>query len=65
MHVVVADHALRAVAVPAGDHTLELRYEPRPLQIGLLLSALTAVVILAISLMLAVRMRRSRRGTRQ
>ncbi len=60
--VVVADHALRAVAVPAGDHNLELRYESRPLQIGLLLSALTAVVILAIGLMLAVRMRRSRRA---
>jgi hypothetical protein len=46
MPLVVANHALRAVAVPAGEHTLELRYESRSLQLGLLISGLTALVML-------------------
>ena len=35
-----ADHVLRAVPVPAGEHTVELRYESSPLRIGLALIAL-------------------------
>jgi hypothetical protein len=32
-------HALRGVPLPAGEHTLELRYEPPALRLGLLVSA--------------------------
>jgi len=53
--LVLADHVLRAVAVPAGEHTLELRYESRPLRLGLVLSGLTALAMLGIALALALR----------
>lgn len=33
--VLRTNHALRGVAVPAGDHTIDLRYEPDELRIGL------------------------------
>lgn len=36
----VADHVLRAVPLPAGEHTVEMRYEPRSLQVGIVLSSL-------------------------
>ena len=32
--VLVADHVLRAVAVPAGTHTIELFYDSTPLRVG-------------------------------
>ncbi len=37
----VADHALRAVPVPAGEHTVELRYESVSLRIGIATSILS------------------------
>jgi hypothetical protein len=43
-----ADHAFRAVVVPAGRHEVEFRFEPRSLRIGLLLSALSLTVALAL-----------------
>jgi uncharacterized membrane protein YfhO len=58
--VVVADHVLRAVAVPAGEHRLELRYESRSLQLGLLISALTGTLITLVAVALIVRQRRRR-----
>ena len=47
----VADHALRAVPVPAGEHSVELRYESWTLQAGLAVSLLAylALVVLVIS----------------
>ncbi len=44
--VEIADHALRAVPIPAGEHTVELRYQPRSLRIGLIIS-LAALLLLA------------------
>jgi hypothetical protein len=41
-----ADHAIRGVIVPAGDATVDFRYEPRSVMLGLSLSALAAVVLL-------------------
>ena len=58
--VVVADHVLRAVAVPAGEHRLELRHESRSLQLGLLISALTGTLITLVAVALIVRQRRGR-----
>jgi hypothetical protein len=43
-----ADHAFRAVVVPAGRHEVEFRYEPRSLRMGLLVSALSVAVALAL-----------------
>ncbi|HYI15684.1 MAG TPA: YfhO family protein [Thermomicrobiales bacterium] len=44
--VLVADHLLRAVPLPAGEHVVELRYEPRSLQIGVAISTVTALVVI-------------------
>jgi hypothetical protein len=47
-----ADYAFRAVAVPAGEHTVTLQYASRAFQLGVLLSA----VVLAVLLPLATRL---------
>ncbi|MGH8907917.1 MAG: hypothetical protein ACRD0K_15705, partial [Egibacteraceae bacterium] len=41
--LLVADHALRAVAVPAGTHTVELRFRSTALAAGTALSIVTAL----------------------
>ncbi|MGH2560298.1 MAG: YfhO family protein, partial [Thermomicrobiales bacterium] len=43
--VLVADHSLRGVPVPAGEHTLVLRYEPSSLQLGLAISLATIAAL--------------------
>jgi len=58
--LLVANHTFRAVAVPAGEHTLELRYESRPLQIGLLVTGFTALVMLGVAVALTRRAVRRR-----
>ena len=48
----VADHVLRAVPVPAGEHTIELRYESGSLRVGVAISlgfGLALVVLVAAS----------------
>ncbi len=45
--VLPADYALRGVPIPAGAHTVELRYEPRSLRIGLAITGLATMVLLA------------------
>ncbi|MDQ4099401.1 MAG: YfhO family protein [Chloroflexota bacterium] len=52
--VLVANYVLRAVALPAGAHTVELRYEPRSLTVGLVISAATLGVLAAALAILAV-----------
>lgn len=56
----VADHVLRAVPVPAGEHSVELRYESWSLRTGLALSlaACLSLVVLVVS-----GARRHRKGT--
>jgi hypothetical protein len=46
--VLATDHALRGVPLPAGAHTVELRYQPLALTIGLPLSLVTAGVMLVV-----------------
>jgi hypothetical protein len=48
--LLVADHILRAVPVPAGDHVVELRFEPWSLRAGLAVTAVTAIAILGVLL---------------
>ncbi len=43
--VYVADHALRAVPVPAGEHVVGLRYESRMLRLGTAISGITLAVL--------------------
>src|SRR5207253_662842 len=45
-----ADHALRAVAVPAGDHDVELRFESATLAAGLAISLATAATLTGLAL---------------
>jgi hypothetical protein len=50
--VLPTDHALRGVPLPAGEHTVELRYEPLSLRVGLIITGL-ALATLAIALLAA------------
>jgi hypothetical protein len=43
-----ADHTLRAIAVPAGHHVVELRYQPLSLRLGVAISVVTALLIFAV-----------------
>ena len=56
-----ADHLLRAVPVPAGEHTVELRYESWTLRLGTAISLLTGLVL---TTLLVARMRPPRGGTK-
>jgi uncharacterized membrane protein YfhO len=44
-HLYVADGALRAVAVPAGEHDVELRFESNALGVGLVISSLASLLL--------------------
>jgi hypothetical protein len=44
-----ADYLLRAVPVPAGDHTIELRYESRTLQLGIAISLAASLALAALA----------------
>lgn len=54
------DGILRGVPIPAGDHTVELRYDQPSLRFGLLVSAATALVVCLAVLALGLQRRRSR-----
>jgi hypothetical protein len=45
----VADHVLRAVPVPAGKHTVELRYESWSLRVGLAVSLIAYLALIALA----------------
>jgi hypothetical protein len=55
----VADHVLRAVPVPAGEHTVELRYESSPLRIGLAISLFSYLALIALAVAGTQRRRKS------
>lgn len=59
-HLYRTDWSLRGIVVEPGDHVVDLRYEPRSLTRGAMLSGGTAAVCLAILLIGAWRGRRSR-----
>jgi len=43
-----ANHLLRAVPLPAGEHVVDLRYEPPHLKAGLAVSAFTAAIVVSV-----------------
>jgi hypothetical protein len=45
-----ADQLLRAVRIPAGEHTVELRYESSSLRAGIAISSVTCVALVALLL---------------
>lgn len=53
-----ADQLLRAVRVPAGEHTVEMRYESSSLRAGIAISSATITVLVALIIAAAVRRRR-------
>jgi membrane protein YfhO len=54
------DYLLRGIAVPAGAHTVELRYEPLSWRVGWIVSALATLVLAGVVL---VALRSARRGS--
>jgi hypothetical protein len=56
------DYLLRGVAVPAGEHTVEMRYEPASWRIGWIVSVAATLVLLAVVLVGVRAARRARRG---
>lgn len=55
--VFVADGLLRAVALPAGDHLVEFRFESAALRIGVTVTLLTATILSACCALPLVRLR--------
>jgi hypothetical protein len=48
VHVFVADGALRALAIPAGNHEVDVRFESLPLLVGCVISALSVLMLLTL-----------------
>jgi uncharacterized membrane protein YfhO len=53
-----ANHALRAVRVPAGEHTVEFRYESWSLQLGIAITLATLAVAFGLVTAALLRWRR-------
>jgi len=60
-----ADHALWAVPVPAGDHRVELVYEPPGLREGVLLTGASVIVLAVGTIVLVTRRMRAYRAALQ
>ena len=56
----IANHVLLALEAPAGDSAIELAYRPRAFEIGLAISAGTAVVLFGFGIFVRLRRRRPR-----
>jgi hypothetical protein len=59
----VVDGALRGVAVPAGDHVVEMRFESFALQVGLLLTSAAGLLLLGLAILQFALQLRSRDGS--
>jgi uncharacterized membrane protein YfhO len=59
-----ANHVMRAVHVPAGEHRIEFAYRPGSFRVGIAMS-LAGCVGVAILLMMHIRDRRRRNGQRR
>jgi Bacterial membrane protein YfhO len=60
--ILPTDYAFRGVPIPAGEHTVEFRYAPSSLRIGLIITAISTgimIVVFAIAFVVYVRGRRA------
>ncbi|HEY3061624.1 MAG TPA: YfhO family protein [Chloroflexota bacterium] len=55
----VADGALRAVSIPVGEHTVELLFESETLRVGMLISSVTALLLVLLGVACITRRLRS------
>jgi hypothetical protein len=53
--VLRTDHALRGVVVPSGNHTIEFRFEPASMQLGIWVSGVAAASVAAWSMIILIR----------
>lgn len=61
--IIPTNHALRGIPLPAGQHRVALRYQPASLQVGLFLTGISTLVMLAVFALAGwkrIRRRRSR-----
>jgi uncharacterized membrane protein YfhO len=58
--VILANHALRGVAIGAGDHTVVMKYEPKSVMIGLATTGVTSVAMIGVWIWAGIDRRRSR-----
>lgn len=64
--VYLTDHLLRSVPVPAGEHTVELRYESWTLRVGIAISLVTLATLIAVAVASGInRWRRTEKSNRQ
>jgi hypothetical protein len=57
--ILAADYLFRAVAVPAGRHSIEFRYEPRSIKIGAAVSIVATVITVFLLIVSGLRTARS------
>jgi len=48
VEILPTHHALRGVPIPRGEHTIEMRYDPLSLRLGLWISGIATAVMLAV-----------------
>jgi hypothetical protein len=53
VEILPTHHALRGVPIPSGEHTVEMRYDPLSLQLGLWISGIATAAMLAIFIIAA------------
>lgn len=61
VEILRTNHALRGVPIPAGDHLVVMKYEPKSLRIGLWTTGLTSIAMLGVWAWALVDWRRTRR----
>jgi hypothetical protein len=59
VNVVRTNHALRGVAIGAGDHTVVLKYEPRSVTIGLAVTGVTSLAMIGVWIWAGIDRRRT------
>jgi len=60
--LLTADHALRAIPIPAGEHIVELRYESTSLRVGIAITTISYAALVAILVCALVLVRRRPRS---
>jgi hypothetical protein len=48
VEILPTDHALRGIPIPSGEHTVEMRYDPLSLRLGLWISGIASVAMIVI-----------------